>query len=85
MRGRQYCFDSHSKLTKQHRITQSMSRKGNCWDNAIAESFFRTIKTELIYQYKFRTREEAKNTSIRIHSTNNHLLPVKYEEMQKCA
>ena len=56
-----------------------MSRKGNCWDNAVAESFFGTIKTELIYQHKFRTREEAKDAifeyievfynRIRMHST----------------
>jgi len=38
-----------------------MSRKGNCWDNAVAESFFGTIKAELIYQHKLRTREEAKD------------------------
>jgi len=72
-----------------------MSRKGNCWDNAVAESFFRTIKTELIYQRKFGTREEAKDAifkyievfynRIRMHSTNDYLSPVKYEEMQKCA
>ncbi|MCZ6903024.1 MAG: integrase core domain-containing protein, partial [Rickettsia endosymbiont of Ixodes persulcatus] len=35
-------------------IKQSMSRKGNCWDNAVAESFFHTIKTELVYQHKSR-------------------------------
>ena len=94
-RGSQYCSDSHSKLAKQHGIIQSMSRKGNCWDNAVAESFFGTIKTELIYQHKFRTREEAKDAifeyievfynRIRMHSTNDYLSPVKYEEMQKCA
>ena len=94
-RGSQYCADSHAKLTKQHGIIQSMSRKGNCWDNAVAESFFHTIKTELIYQHKFKTREEAKHAifeyievfynRIRMHSTNNYLSPVKYEELQKCA
>ena len=94
-RGGQYCSDSHSKLAKQYGITQSMSRKGNCWDNAVAESFFGTIKTELIYQHKFRTREEAKDVifeyievfynRIRMHSTNDYLSPVKYEEMKKCA
>ncbi|UCM94702.1 MAG: IS3 family transposase [Candidatus Megaira endosymbiont of Mesostigma viride] len=83
------------KLAKQHGITQSMSRKGNCWDNAVAESFFGTIKMELIYQHKFRTREEAKDAifeyievfynRIRMHSTNDYLSPVKYEEIQKCA
>ncbi|MCZ6909286.1 MAG: IS3 family transposase, partial [Rickettsia endosymbiont of Ixodes persulcatus] len=76
-------------------IKQSMSRKGNCWDNAVAESFFHTIKTELVYQHKFKTREEAKHTifeyievfynRIRIHSSNDYLSPVQYEEIQKCA
>ncbi len=94
-RGSQYCSESHSKLTKQHGIIQSMSRKGNCWDNAVAESFFHTIKAELVYQSKFKTREEAKHAifeyievfynRIRMHSTNDYLSPVKYEEMQKCA
>lgn len=94
-RGSQYCADSHLKIIKQHGITQSMSRKGNCWDNAVAESFFHTIKTELIYQNKFKTREEAKSkifeyievfyNRIRMHSTNGYLSPVKYEELQKCA
>ena len=94
-RGKQYCSDSHLKIIKQHGITQSMSRKGNCWDNAVAESFFHTIKTELIYQNKFKTREEAKSkifeyievfyNRIRMHSTNDYLSPVKYEELQKCA
>jgi putative transposase len=72
-----------------------MSRKGNCWDNTVAESFFHTIKTESIYQTKFETRDEAKHVTfeyievfynrIRMHSTNNYLSPVKYEEIQKCA
>ena len=94
-RGSQYCSDSHTKLTKQHGIIQSMSRKGNCWDNAVAESFFSTIKTELIFQHKFKTREEAKHAifeyievfynRIRMHSTNDYLSPVNYEELQICA
>ena len=40
--------DSHQKLLKQHGIQQSMSRKGNCWDNAVSESFFHTLKTECV-------------------------------------
>ena len=40
-------------------IQSSMSRKGNCWDNAVAESFFATIKKELIHRYKFKTRRQA--------------------------
>lgn len=72
-----------------------MSRKGNCWDNAVAESFFHTIKTEMIHQTKFETREKAKlaifeyievfYNRTRMHSTNDYLSPVHYEEVQKCA
>jgi transposase InsO family protein len=94
-RGSQYASGSHLRIIKQHGIIQSMSRKGNCWDNAVAESFFHTLKNELIHQYKFKTREEAKHAifeyievfynRIRIHSTNNYLSPVEYEQIQKIA
>lgn len=55
-RGSQYVADSHLQIIKQYGIIQSMSRKGNCWDNAVAESFFHTLKTELTHQQKFKTR-----------------------------
>jgi len=94
-RGSQYASDSHLKIIERHHITQSMSRKGNCWDNAVAESFFHTLKCELIHQIKFKNREEAKNAifeyievfynRIRIHSTNNYFSPVEFESMQKVA
>ena len=94
-RGSQYASNSHCKIIHQHGIIQSMSRKGNCWDNAVAESFFHTLKNELIYQCKFKTREEAKNVifeyievfynRIRAHSTNDYLSPVEYENIQKIA
>jgi putative transposase len=94
-RGSQYASDSHLKIIKQHGIIQSMSRKGNCWDNAVAESFFHTLKNELIYQCKFKTREEAKNVIFeyievfynrtRSYSTNNYLSPVEYEKIQNIA
>jgi putative transposase len=59
-RGVQYaCREFRSQL-KGKPVLQSMSRKGNCWDNAVAESFFKTLKTELIYHRKFATRQEAK-------------------------
>lgn len=45
-------------LGKNTKTTQSMSRKGNCWDNAVAESFFKTIKHECLYRYKFNTYEQ---------------------------
>jgi transposase InsO family protein len=59
-RGIQYaCEEFTTCLTKQKNITRSMSRKGNCWDNAVAESFFKTLKTELVYHHKYQTIKEA--------------------------
>jgi transposase InsO family protein len=55
-RGSQYASDSHRALLKEHGITQSMSRKGNCWDNAVSESFFHTLKTELVHHQHYQTR-----------------------------
>ena len=56
-RGSQYASDSHRAILKEHHIIQSMSRKGNCWDNAVSESFFHTLKIELVHQCRFKTRE----------------------------
>jgi putative transposase len=58
-RGSQYCSDSYQKLMRQFKMNPSMSRKGNCWDNAPMESFFGTLKTELVHHKKYRTRQEA--------------------------
>jgi transposase InsO family protein len=92
-RGSQYASDSHRAILKQHRIEQSMSRKGNCWDNAVSESFFHTLKTELVHHCNFKTREEAKHeifeyievfyNRIRLHSANDYLSPVDYENRQE--
>jgi len=94
-RGSQYASDSHRRILGDHRIIQSMSRKGECWDNAVAESFFHTIKTELIHHCKFKNREEAKQAifdyievfynRVRIHSANDYLSPVDYELIHKTA
>ncbi len=59
-RGSQYASYEHRALLKKYNITQSMSRKGNCWDNAVAESFFHSLKTELIYHEVFLTRTQAR-------------------------
>jgi putative transposase len=59
-RGSQYAAGDYQKLLKDHRMTVSMSRKADPWDNAPMESFFGTLKTELIYQERFSTREDAK-------------------------
>jgi transposase InsO family protein len=74
-----------------------MSRKGNCWDNAVAESFFKTLKSEMVYQQEFQTRGAAKQARFeyieicgaaqrynrqRRHSTLNHLFPLEYNRLQ---
>ena len=92
-RGSQYASDSHRTLLKDHGIIQSMSRKGNCWDNAVSESFFHSLKTELVHHCQFKTREEARQTIFdyievfynrqRLHSANDYLSPVDYENFKK--
>ena len=59
-RGSQYAATEYQKLLTETQMIGSMSRKGDCWDNAPMESFFATLKTELVYRTTFRTREEAK-------------------------
>jgi transposase InsO family protein len=89
-RGSQYASYDHKDLLEEHGILQSMSRKGDCWDNAVSESFFHSLKTELTHHEKFQTMAEA-NKSIfeyievfynrqRLHSSNQYLSPVKFEE-----
>ncbi|MAC82717.1 MAG: IS3 family transposase [Arcobacter sp.] len=89
-RGSQYASYSHKDLLKEHNIIQSMSRKGNCWDNAVAESFFKSLKNELVYQRTFYTKKQAKEeifkyieffyNRVRSHSYLNGLSPVEFEE-----
>ena len=88
-RGSQYASYSHREILQQHGIQQSMSRKGNCWDNSVAESFFGTLKTELIHHINFKSREDAKQAIFkyievfynrkRIHSANDYLAPAEFE------
>jgi putative transposase len=58
-RGSQYCSNNYQKLLKQFGFIPSMSRKGNCYDNAPMESFFGTLKRELVHHRKYQTRLEA--------------------------
>lgn len=84
-RGSQYVSKSFRKLLGENHCIQSMSRKGNCWDNAVAESFFKTIKTESLHRYKFTTIEQVKSTvfhyidgwynTMRIHTSLGDLSP----------
>jgi len=59
-RGVQYASDDYQKALKKDGLICSMSRKGDCWDNAVAESFFATLKAELVYLTEYRTRAEAR-------------------------
>jgi putative transposase len=61
-RGSQYCSSDYQKMLNHYGIICSMSRKGNCWDNAVAESFFHSFKTELVYTERYTTREVAKQS-----------------------
>ena len=59
--GSQYTSQAYFDLTKEYGITPSMSRRGNCYDNAMAENFFSILKTECIYRHQAATFEEARN------------------------
>ena len=59
-RGIQYGLKPYRKILEDHGLKASMSRKGNCLDNALMESFFGSLKTELVHRTRFRTREEAR-------------------------
>lgn len=89
-RGSQYCSYDYQAILKENSFICSMSRKGNCWDNAVSESFFHTMKVELIHGEKYATREALKQSvfeyievyynRVRRHSTLNSIAPMQYEE-----
>ena len=85
--GWQYQMKQYQYLLKQKGIKQSMSRKGNCLDNAIIENFFGILKSEMFYTQKFKSIEELKNeikeyikyyNTDRIKSNLNKMSPIKY-------
>lgn len=90
-RGSQYASGLYQKTIKERGFICSMSRKGNCWDNAPSESFFHTLKTELTHHRRYRTRQEAKQDIFeyievfynrqRRHSTIGYHTPLGYEQM----
>ena len=90
-RGSQYASDEYRDRLAAYEMTGSMSRKGNCYDNACIESFHSTLKKELVYQKKFRTRKIAKDelytyielyyNRIRPHSTLGYKSPHRFEQM----
>ena len=89
-RGRQYAGRAYRRQLLQHRIRRSMSRKGNCWDNAPMESFIATLKTELIHHHDFHTRTQARQAIFeyieifcnrqRTHSALGYKTPVQFEQ-----
>jgi len=89
-RGSQYCAKSHRGILKDHGIIQSMSRKGNCWDNATSESFFSTLKREIPQMNNFADQKQAAAAifeyievfynRIRAHSTIGYRAPDEFEK-----
>ena len=90
-RGSQYAANEFQRILIENGVQCSMSRKGNCWDNAVAESFFATLKTELVHDADFTTRNEALRAIFdfielfynrtRRHSALGYLSPADYETM----
>lgn len=88
-RGSQYAATRYQRLLGEHDITPSMSRTGNCWDNACVESFFGTLKRELVYHRRYETREAARQDIFeyievfynrrRRHSTLGYDSPAEFE------
>ncbi len=60
-RGRQYCSHGYRKMLSQFGMTALMSRKGDCWDNTPMESFWGTLKNELVHHWQYFTREQSKS------------------------
>uniref|UniRef100_UPI0004702C71 IS3 family transposase n=1 Tax=Paenibacillus zanthoxyli TaxID=369399 RepID=UPI0004702C71 len=90
-RGSQYASLDYQKQLRAYEMTGSMSRKGNCYDNACIESFHSVLKKELIYLNRYETREEAKKSIFeyielfynnqRIHSSIDYYTPTEYEQL----
>jgi putative transposase len=94
-RGSQYTSEQFQRLMSEHGVACSMSRAGNCWDNAATESFFSSLKTERTARKTYRTRDEAKADVFdyverwynprRRHSTLGYLSPIAFEEKEALA
>tara|TARA_R110002049_G_C9122703_1_gene558500 strand:+ start:1094 stop:1954 length:861 start_codon:yes stop_codon:yes gene_type:complete len=89
-RGSQYCSEAYQRALKVNGIQCSMSRKGDCWDNAVMESFFATLKKELVHRQKYETRAAARHSIFeyievfynreRLHSSLVYLSPEIFEQ-----
>lgn len=92
-RGCQYTSGAFGDLLDEHGIVQSLSRPGQCWDNAVAESFFATLKMELIYMHSWPTRASARSAifefiegwynRVRMHSSLGYMSPANYEARRR--
>ena len=92
-RGCQYASSDYRAALNTRGFVRSMSRKGDCWDNAVAESFFATLKVELVYRHRFATRAAAKHALFDYietfynrrgrHSSLGYLSPVDFEAQQR--
>jgi len=90
-RGSQYAATAYREMLASHGLTASMSRRANCWDNAVVESFFHTLKTELVHHRRYTTREDATQdifewievfyNRVRRHSTLGYRSPAEFEAM----
>jgi putative transposase len=87
-RGSQYASVDFRAVLKEHGISASMSRKGNCWDNAATETLFGSLKVERLHGERFQTIRQAKDEALawllwynreRMHSTLNYVSPVEFE------
>jgi putative transposase len=89
-RGVQYAASDYRRLIADWSATASMSRKGNCYDNAVSESFFATLKKELVYRQQYQTRQQARTSVFeylevfynreRLHSRLGYVSPVQFEQ-----
>jgi putative transposase len=90
-RGSQYCSTAYQAELRRHSVLASMSGKGNCYDNAVVETFFKTLKSELVWRTVFLTRAEAKDAigryidgfynPVRRHSTLDFVSPAQFERL----
>ena len=87
-RGSQYASGAYAELLASHGIKASMSRKGNCWDNACSETLFGSLKVERLHGEQFKDHREGKDVVLhwllwynrsRMHSTLNYLSPAQFE------
>ena len=89
----QYASHEYQELLASHALLSSMSRRANCWDNAVAESFFATLKVELVYQTRWSTRAQARSEVFeyieifynrrRRHSALGYLSPDEFERRRQ--